>query len=134
MNTGCTHRQSWSSMELPGYPLLHPTTPSAGFRHHAQAYKVRVALLATITILHVQCHQDKTTSDPNSLSLPAHLNIFADYRTHQAFIGFSSLPPNTITILYSSSPGTQWEQSHFQDDYTGLSGILHAKYAGLLPQ
>ena len=24
----------------------------------------------------------------------------------QAFIGFSSLPPNTITILYSSSPGT----------------------------
>ena len=49
-----------------------------------EAYKVRESLPATITVLHVQSHQDKTTTDPNSLSLAAHFNIFADSRTHQA--------------------------------------------------
>jgi hypothetical protein len=50
-----------------------------------KAYKVRATLPATITVLHVQSHQDETSSDPNSLSLAAHLNIFADSRTHQAY-------------------------------------------------
>jgi hypothetical protein len=50
-----------------------------------EAYKVRAILPATITILHVQSHQDKTTTNPNSLSLAAHLNIFADSKTHQAY-------------------------------------------------
>jgi hypothetical protein len=50
-----------------------------------EAYKVRAVLPATITVLHVQSHQDETTSDPNSLSLAAHLNIFADSRTHQVY-------------------------------------------------
>ena len=50
-----------------------------------KAYKVRTTLPATITVLHVQSHQDETSSDPNSLSLPAHLNIFADSRTHKAY-------------------------------------------------
>ena len=30
-------------------------------------------------------------------------------------------------------PGSQRVESHIQDDYTGLSGILQANYAGLLP-
>jgi hypothetical protein len=50
-----------------------------------EAYTVRAILPATITVLHVQSHQDEASSDPNSLSLPAHLNIFADSRTHQAY-------------------------------------------------
>ena len=50
-----------------------------------KAYKVRVILPATITVLHVQSHQDETTSDPNSCSWPAHLNILADSRIHQAY-------------------------------------------------
>jgi hypothetical protein len=50
-----------------------------------EAYKVRAILLATITVLHVQSHQDETTTDPNSLSLPAHLNIFADSKIRQAY-------------------------------------------------
>jgi hypothetical protein len=50
-----------------------------------KACKVRATLPATITVLHVHSHQDETSSDPNSLSLPAHLNIFADSRTHKAY-------------------------------------------------
>ena len=50
-----------------------------------KALKVRATLPATVIVLRVQSHQDETSSDPNSLSLPAHLNIFADSRTHQAY-------------------------------------------------
>jgi hypothetical protein len=50
-----------------------------------EAYKVRESLPATITVLHVQSHQDETSSNPNSLSLAAHLNMFADSRTHKAY-------------------------------------------------
>jgi hypothetical protein len=50
-----------------------------------KAYKVRATLPAIITVLPVQSHQDETSSDPNYLSLPAHLNIFADSRTHKAY-------------------------------------------------
>ena len=50
-----------------------------------EVYKVREILPATITVLHVQSQQDKTTTNPISLSLPAHLNLFADSRTHQAY-------------------------------------------------
>ena len=32
-----------------------------------EAYKVRESLPATITVLHVQSHQDETTTNPNSL-------------------------------------------------------------------
>ena len=47
---------------------------------------------------------DKTTSGPNSFSLPAHLNIFADSRTHQAYIDCyhvqqTLLLPSTQAVL-----------------------------------
>ena len=49
-----------------------------------EAYTVRLSFLATISVLHVKSHQDETTSNPNTLPLPAQINIMADLGTHQA--------------------------------------------------
>ena len=50
-----------------------------------EAYTVRHGLSATISVLHVKSHQDEITTNPNTLSLPAQLNIMADLGTHQAY-------------------------------------------------
>jgi hypothetical protein len=69
-----------------------------------KAYKVRATLPATITVLHVQSHQDETSSDPNSLSLPVYLSNFADSRTHKAYkdcphFHQTQLLPSTQAVL-----------------------------------
>ena len=69
-----------------------------------KVYKVRVTIIAIIIVLDVHSRQDKTPSDPNSLSLPAHLNIFVDSRMHQAYIDcphFHQTPllPSTQAVL-----------------------------------
>jgi hypothetical protein len=73
----------------PDWDIIHKT------------YKVRASLPATITVLHVQSHQDETSLDLNSLSLAAHLSIFADSRTHKAY---KDCPHSHQTPLLPSTP------------------------------
>ena len=65
-----------------------------------EAYKVRLSLPATITMIEVWSHQDGTTFDRKFLSLPTHFNIVADSRTHKAYKNrphFQQTPPLPFT-------------------------------------
>ena len=71
-------------LRLPEHPLSIHQHHQPSWDITYRLYTFRLYLPTTITVLHVQGHQDSTTSDLNSLSLPAHLNIVADSGTHQA--------------------------------------------------
>ena len=88
-----------------------------------EAYNVRLILLVTITVLHVHSHQDNTTADPNSLSLPAHLNIVADSGIHQAYKNcphFQQTPPlpsTQATLVLNRSRVTSKITTHASHAY-----------------
>ena len=51
-----------------------------------KAKQVRHSIPGVIKVQHVKSHQDHDTNTPETLPLPARLNILADAGTHQAYI------------------------------------------------
>ena len=53
-----------------------------------KAIQVQHSIPGVIKVQHVQSHQDHDTNTPETLPLPARLNIMADAGTHQAYIDY----------------------------------------------
>ena len=105
-----------------------------------EAYKVRLSLPVTIIVLHVQCHQDKSTSNPESLSIPAHLNIVAGLGTHQAnknhphFQQTPSLPSIQGTLVLNESKVTSEMTTHASFAYylPIMADYFHHKFSVIM--
>ena len=66
-----------------------------------KATQVRYSIPMVINVQHVKSHQDQDTNSPETLPLPARLNIMADAGTHQAY---TNCPIFHQTLFLPSTP------------------------------
>ena len=97
-----------------------------------KATQVQHSISRVIKVQHVKNHQDHDTNTPETLPLPARLNILADAGTHRAYTDCPHFLPNTISTLHTCGPSHQQQPHHIQPSLICLFGLLYTHYVKVL--
>ena len=123
-NLGVVQRSRNTPFSIQQYPLPDQNTFN-------EAIQMWHSIPGVIKVQHVKSHQDHNTNTPETLPLPARLNILADAGTHQAYTDCPS-SANTLSTLHTRGLSHQQQPHYIQLSLIYLVGLLHTHHVKVL--